>query len=58
MKPLVFCPDCNGDGYIEVEKVAPWIDLDTPPDLVSYKKVCELCLGEGKIIPEEKEDGN
>lgn len=49
MISYIACPECNGTGYIERERVAPWIDRDTPPDLVAYDEVCELCQGDGEI---------
>ena len=48
--------ECNGTGYIERERVAPWIDRDTPPDLEAYDEVCELCQGDGEIETNKHED--
>jgi DnaJ-class molecular chaperone len=52
----IACPECNGTGYIERERVAPWIDRDTPPDLVAYDEVCELCQGDGEIETNKHEE--
>ena len=52
----IACPECNGTGYIERERVARWIDRDTPPDLEAYEEVCELCLGDGEIETNKHED--
>ena len=54
MTGYIKCSECDGKGYIERERVARWIDRDTPPDLEGYNETCDQCQGDGTVNQEDE----
>jgi DnaJ-class molecular chaperone len=49
----VVCPDCCGEGSIEIwESVSKW-SIDPP---CAYSKICDTCNGAGGFICEAEGD--
>ena len=47
------CPNCNGTGFVEYERVVGGYDPDVWQSYRELRKVCEYCSGSGEDEDQE-----